>query len=170
MMIKWIGAIFIIVSCIGFGIMMSGFHRKEVAGLKKLISALNFMECELQYRMPALPELLRRTAEECDGNLKNVFHNLSVELDQQVSPNVKHCMNSVLDRTKDIPPEAKACLFLLGENLGQFDLQGQMKSLENVRKECKERLSKLLGNADVRLRSYKTLGVCAGAALIILLM
>lgn len=169
-MMKWIGAILIIAACVGFGLMISGFHRKEVAGLKKLISALNFMECELQYRMPALPELLRRTATECDGNLKKVFHNLAAELDEQVSPDVKHCMNFVLDRAKDIPNETKVCLLMLGESLGQFDLQGQIKSLENVRRECKERLSNLLGNADVRLRSYQTLGVCAGAALIILLM
>lgn len=169
-MMKWIGAILIIAACVGFGLMIAGFHRKEVVGLKKLISALNFMEYELQYRMPALPELLRRTARECDGNLKKVFHNLAAELDEQVSPDVKHCMNSVLDRAKDIPNETKACLSMLGESLGQFDLQGQIKSLENVRRECNERLRKLLGNADVRMRSYQTLGVCAGAALIILLM
>ncbi len=169
-MIKWIGAALIITACVGFGLMIAGFHRREVAYLKKLISALNFMECELQFRMPPLPELCRRTAEECDGNLQKVFLSLSYELEDQIAPDVKHCMKSVLARTKDIPIETKNCLSLLGESLGRFDLQGQLKTLETVRKECKDRLNKLLGNADVRMRSYQTLGICAGAALIILLM
>ena len=150
--------------------MIAAFHRKEVETLKRLIYILDFMGSELEYRMPALSELCRRASEECSGGLRNVFLHLSLELDDQISPDVKHCMDFVLSKSRDIPKEAFHCLSLLGENLGRFDLQGQLKALDFVKSECQDKLKKLQGNSDVRLRSYRTLGLCGGIALIILLM
>ncbi len=170
MILKWIGAVCIITACLGFGLMIVTFHRREVEALKNLIFALEYMKCELQFRMPCLPDLCRRTADRCNGNLRKVFINLSCELENQIAPDVKHCMDSVLTRSKDVPNETKKCLSILGDNLGRFDLQGQLKGLESVQRECTEKLKKIVGNSDVRLRSYQTLGLCGGVALIILLM
>jgi len=58
----------------------------------------------------------------------------------------------------------------LGGNLGRFDIPGQLRGLENTRKECCDKLQMLTQNNDSRLRSYQTLGLCAGAALAILLV
>lgn len=170
MIIKWIGAILIVAGCGGFGLMIASAHRKETVMLKKLIAALDYMECELQFRMSALPDLCRQTASECDGALRQVFALLSQELEDQISPDVKRCMGSVLAKSKDLPVQTYQMLELLGSNLGRFDLNGQLRGLESVRQECRLRLNKLMNNADVRLRSYQTLGLCAGAALVILLM
>lgn len=170
MILKIIGAICIVLSSFGFGMMTIALHKKEVRYLKNLIFALQFMQCELQYRMPSLPELCRRTAAECEGGLQKVFLKLTDELEDQISPDVHICMNAVLSHTKDLPAQTSQCLALLGENLGRFDLQGQILSLESVQNECRERMNKLTGNADVRLRSYQTLGLCCGAALVILLI
>lgn len=170
MTIKIIGAILILIACASFGLIIAYHHRKEVSTLKKLITALDYMECELQYRMCALPDLCRQTAAEFDGVLRSVFLQLSNELEDQISPDVRRCMQSVLAKMKDIPSVTFECLQILGDSLGRFDLQGQLKGLENVRRYCRERLNKLMGNADVRLRSYQTLGLCAGAAVVILLI
>lgn len=170
MILKWTGAICIVLSSVGFGLMTVALHKKEVRYLKNLILALQFMHCELQYRMPSLPELCRRTAAQCGGSLQKVFLCLALDLEGQVSPDVNHCMKAVLSQTKNLPAYTQQCLALLGENLGRFDLQGQLLALETVETECKQKLSKLVANSDVRLRSYQTLGLCCGAALVILLM
>lgn len=170
MILKGVGAVCIIISCLGFGMMISCHHKKEVRSLRCLINALCFMENELQFRMPALPDLCRQTAAECKGSIRNLFLNLSDELDNQISPDVKHCMDLALYRTSDIPNETKKCLLMLGSGIGRFDLTGQLRTLESVRKECSEKLEKLLVNSDNRLRSYQTLGLCGGTALIILLL
>ena len=170
MILKWIGAVFIIVACLTFGLLIVYFHKKEIKSLKGLIYAIDFMECELQYRIPPLPELCRRTADKCIPDLKKVFLNLSYELEEQIVPDVKICMNSVLSKATDIPNETRRCLTILGHSMGKFDLNGQLKALENVRKECEGKLKKISGCSDERLRSYQTLGICAGIALIILLM
>ena len=170
MIIKWIGAALILVSCGSFGVIIAANHKNEVNTLKKLISALDYMECELQFRMYALPDLCRQTAGETEGILRRVFAMLANELEDQISPDVRHCMQSVLAKVKDVPVHTLVCLHLLGDSLGRFDLQGQLKGLEAVRQECRLKLNKLMGNSEVRIRSYQTLGLCAGAALVILLI
>ena len=170
MMLKWIGAILILISTGGFGFMLATNHKKEMAALKRLMNVLDYMECELQFRMYALPNLCRNAALETEGILRRVFQLLANELEEQISPDVKRCMQSVLARVSNLPPQTAECLKYLGDILGRFDLEGQLKGLNGVRQECQGRLNRLLGNADVRIRSYQTLGLCAGAALVILLM
>ncbi len=170
MILKWIGAAFIAIACVIFVLIIASNHKKEIQSMKNLIAALDYMECELQYRMCALPDLCRQTAGETDGILRKVFAALANELEDQISPNVRQCMQSVLANVKDIPGQTFRSLELLGDSLGRFDLQGQLKGLEAIRQECRIILSKLMGNSESRIRSYQTLGLCAGAAIIILLI
>ena len=168
MAIKWIGAIFVLAACGGFGFQIAAAQRKEVRTLRQLIRILDFAECELQYRLTPLPELCRKASQECSGPLNALFLCLCKELEEQISPNVSSCMRASIAFTEQLPKQTAEVLALLGESLGKFDLNGQLRGLASVRAECNRRLDALAENQDVRLRSYKTLGLCAGAALVIL--
>ncbi len=170
MIVKIIGAICIVAACGGVGFMMAANHRREERTLKQLICALDYMECELQFRMTPLPELCRQTAAETEGILRKIFAMLANELEDQICPDVKSCVGVVTAKLRDIPAQTRESIRLLGQTLGRFDLQGQLKGLDSVRQECRIKLGKLMGNAETRIRSYQTLGICAGAALVILLM
>ena len=165
---KWIGAMFIFAACGGLGFQLAAAHRKETITLMKLIHLLDFMTCELQYRLTALPDLCRIAARECDGVLKRVFTTLSEELEGQLVADVSLCMNAALEKTKDVPPETEKCLRLLGGSLGRFDLDGQVHGLESARAYSRQQYELLSKNQEDKLRSYQTLGLCAGAALAIL--
>ncbi len=168
MAIKWIGAICVLIACGGFGFQIAATQKKEVHTLRQLIRVLDFAECELQYRLTPLPDLCRNVANECSGPLKALFLRLTEELNDQISPNAATCMRASIAVTNGLPKQTQEVLILLGESLGRFDLSGQIRGIESVRKECNRRLDLLSENQDVRLRSYKTLGLCAGAALVIL--
>lgn len=168
MSLKLIGGIMIVISCGGFGFLVAASHRKEVGSLRQLISVLDYMECELQYRLTPLPELCRQAATESKGFQRQVFSLLAAELEDQISPDVERCMLASLSKVKDIPGSTLHALELLGRSLGRFDIQGQLTGLESVRSECRHNLDMLTKNQGVRLRSYKTLGLCAGAAIAIL--
>ena len=62
------------------------------------------------------------------------------------------------------------CTLQLGDSLGRFDLSGQIQGLASVQKRAEFELEQLRRNQDVRLRSYQTLGLCAGAALVVLFL
>ena len=67
-------------------------------------------------------------------------------------------------------PRLRRMLLLLGHSLGRFDLSGQLKGLASVRERCGQELQALRSDRDSRLRSFRVLGLCAGAALVILLI
>lgn len=168
MSLKVIGAFVLVMSCGGVGFQMAAAHVREERILRQLLRILDYMECELQYHLTPLPELCRQAAEQEAGVLRQVFCQLAQELDNQMSPDVGRCMNHVLGRLQNLPAKTRKVLRLMGASLGRFDLQGQIKGLENLRTECRRELKNLEAGRASRLREYKTLGLCAGAALAIL--
>lgn len=167
---KWIGALLIVAGCGGFGFSMAASHRIQETSLRELMRILDYMACELQFRMTPLPELCRAAGNEVRSPVGQVFSVLAEELDFAVSSDVATCMETVLKKSMELPPLTRDNLILLGESLGRFDMSGQLKGLESVRSSCRTALESLSENREVRLRNYQTLGLCAGAALAIILI
>ena len=169
MYLKITGAVLILISCGGYGIMMAISHRREVAALHQLVEAMDVMVCELEYRLTPLAELCRFGAERIKGPVQSFFVALADALDDQISPDVGLCTVASLKETPSVPKYASAQLQALGQTLGRFDLSGQLTGLERCRQACLGQLEVLEHQQSQRLRSYQTLGFCAGAALAILL-
>ena len=79
-------------------------------------------------------------------------------------------MEVTVASVRELPESVGKLLKELGKTLGRFDLPGQLRGIEGVRRSSRKALDQLERNRDVRLRSYQTLGLCAGAALAILLI
>lgn len=167
---KWIGAILIMASCSGCGFAIAAGKRREEQLLYQLIGILQFLEADLQYRLTPLPELCRLAAGETRAILRTVFLNLYRELKWQQLPDAGSCMYAAIQRSGEIPPKVRRLLVQLGHTLGRFDLPGQLQGIQSVRKRSEETLDAIRKNRDERLRSYQTLGICAGAALAIILI
>ncbi len=170
MNLQWIGAILIIVGCGGVGFGMALRYRQEVSALDRLAGALAYMAWELECRMTALPELCKMASEHAGGCVGRVLADLARELETQVSPQVSSCMTAALRANRDLPEKAANVLEELGRSLGRFDLAGQLQGLETVKDICRRQLEELEKGSAQRLRGYQTLGLCAGAALAILLV
>ena len=170
MSLKWIGAILIIISCGGTGFAFAANHRRTEMAFRHLISALDYMECELQYHLTPLPELCKMTGRSVSGTVGRVFQQLAEEMDRQIAPEVRTCMDASVACFPELPEPVGKQLCELGKTLGRFDLPGQLRGIGSVRRNCRRALEQLERNREFRLRSYQTLGLCAGAALAILLM
>ncbi len=167
---KWIGAVLVILGCGGFGFLVASASKREEKHLRELLEAIEFMISELQYRLTPLPELLLRATDYTSGALKQVFSALVEELSGQAAPNAEGCMRSAMEKNQALPVLTGNILRFMGRSLGKFDLSGQITGLTLVKEVCKENLQKLSKDRTERLRSYRTLGVCAGIALAILLI
>lgn len=165
---RWLGAILIVAGCGGYGFSLAARHRQKERALSDLVRALERMECELQYRLTPLPELCRMASRDTNGMLHRIFLSLSRELEQRVMPDAASCMRSVITRFSISSRELRLILSELGESLGRFDLPGQVRGLEAVRRKCFGELEALARNRNERLRCYQTLGLCTGVALVIL--
>lgn len=168
MNLKIIGGICIIVACGGCGFLLATQYSQKIRQFQNLVSLLYFLECELQYRHTPLPQLCMEGSRQISGKISRVFLLLSNELDAQITPNVYRCMHAAIEKSDISDNFIRAHLEDLGNNLGRFDIDGQVTELQRIRTNCERTLLELSNNKSNRLRSYQTLGLCAGAAIAIL--
>lgn len=167
MNLKWIGAVLVIAGCGGFGCSIAASYRAEQRMLRQLQRGLEAMRWELQYRLTPLPELCRLAGKETGGALGTVFGKLARALDRQVEPDAAGCMRHAM-RDAGLSPVLRRLLLQLGRSLGRYDLAGQLQGIQAVEQACRTEEEKLEKDRALRLRSYRALSLCAGAALVIL--
>lgn len=165
MLLKWIGAALIVAGCGGTGMAMARNYRKEEQNLQQFLRILDTMTNELSCRGSALPYMIRSAAE---GVFLKLFHELAEELELQLYPDAGCCMAAVMGKHPELSWNMKELLSELGQTLGSFDLDGQLRDLEALRQKCGRILEEHRSKRDKRIMSYQTLGICAGAALAIL--
>ena len=168
-MVRIVGACCIFVGCGSFGFAMAAASRREEAELRRLIAALEYMSCELSYRMTPLSALCRSAAQDSAGTVRLFLTGLACALERQTEPDVQSCIRSLLE---ELPPSKllNRQLRELGSTLGRFDLPGQLRGLESAIRSTEEALRAHRDGADGRRRSWQTLGLCAGAAMAILFL
>lgn len=167
-MIKLVGSVFIFFGCAAMGFSIALTHKRNAYILQQFLLAVEFMLCELPEKMPPLPILLRDTAQHTSGIARQIFSDLASILDAQEYANTELSMKTIVERYHTLPEAAKNNLLRLGQSLGRFDIPGQVSGLISIKQSVERELNALLTNMEVRIRSYKTLGLCAGAALAIL--
>ena len=168
---KLLGAVLICVCCGWFGFSLSGAHKSEERYLKQLLSSLEYMQYEIQCRLSSLPDLCRQAANICSkGAVCDFWSELGRELNQQIAAEVQPCILAALDNTPKLTPKVRECIASMGKGLGKFDADGQISALESSKLLCKEQLDKHCAGKEEQRRSYQTLGICAGAALVIILI
>ena len=168
-MLRLMGAGCILAGSGAFGFAMAAASRKEERQLRQLLGALEYLSCELSYRLTPLPGLCRGAAEERGGAVGDFFQELAQELERQAEPDVQSIVKTILAQSA-LPASIKGILGELGQTLGRFDLPGQLKGLELSIRETERLLRLMRDGAPERRRSWQTLGLCVGAALAILLI
>ena len=170
MNLRILGVVLIVAGCGGVGFLMAYYFKRQIRILEQVSQILGNMICELDYRMTPLPQLLRHAAETAGKEMRQFFYELSDLLTKQDAPDASDCMNQILRCHSELPGNAAATLRQLGNNLGRFDLDGQLQGLQEVRNLCRKELEALEADRVQRIRNYQTLSLCAGAALAILLL
>lgn len=168
-MLRLMGAGCILAGSGAFGFAMAAASRSEERQLRQLLGALEYLSCELSYRLTPLPNLCRGAAEGRGGAVADFCLNLAKELEKQTEPDVQCCVKSVL-ADMELPALLRSILFELGQTLGRFDLPGQLRGLELSIRQTEQALRTIRDGAPERRRSWQTLGLCVGAALAILLV
>ena len=168
MIFRVIGAVLIVASTTAMGFSIAASNKKEEHALRQLLRALEFMSCELEFRMPALPELCGSAATQATGPVRELFLALQSKLMEQNTVDVPSCLIWAEKEVTKLPEGVLRNMRHLAKCMGRFDLQGQLSGIRSVAELCMRDLKGLQNNQEVRLRSYRTLGICAGIALVIL--
>lgn len=168
MTIKAWGALMILVACGSVGMGMAASYIKEERAIRQLIAVLEYMIWELQCSLMPLPELCRQAAAQSSGMIRDFFDELAAELNSQICPNVSYCMIAAMAKIPVMPRKVQEAVNTMIHTFGKFQMDGQVEALRSTIAHCEKILAVMEHGKENRLRSYKTLGVCAGGALVIL--
>lgn len=165
---KWIGAFCIFVSCMSVGFSVAYRQTRELKMLEQWIRIMDRAEKEICYHLRAVPDLFRMISYEENGPLGRLFLRAAIEMENQIQPNAGVCLNVALSDFEGLPKSVFELLILFGAELGRYDLESQLKGFAQIRSIAEEKRILTLQNHSKRIRGYQTLGLCAGAALVIM--
>ncbi|MCI8618498.1 MAG: hypothetical protein HFG44_00265 [Oscillospiraceae bacterium] len=168
MMIRLLGVFCILGACGYCGFSFAASVRQQELALRELQMVLELMQCEIRYRITPLPALCASLAQNAPGVVGQAMGRLGKLLEQENPGEISDCMNRALNDS--VPKDCAEVMRTLSYSLGKFDLEGQLQGLEAAKADCQRRLQNMEQGKESRLRSYRALGLCGGAALAILLL
>lgn len=156
--------------CSGAGFYYAFLQKQTYRQLAQLQRCLDLMVCHLEYQGLSLPQLCSLMRGETTGGLQDFWKNLEQELSQQILPEAADCSRAALESCQQLQGPVRQRLLELGGILGKFDLDGQIHSLQAMQEDCRRQVIAVENNLEVRLRSYRTIGLCLGIGLVLLLL
>lgn len=165
---KLIGVMFVLVSAWSVGHRFSVAMRSRCECVKEAIDALQILRNELAFMGAPLSEAFRAVASSLRSLWGQVFEDMAVQMenDRWLTPATaaKKALASVADE-----PIGRIMEDLVGK-LGSYDLEAQLRCIDCAADEASALLSDLVEEKKLRSKTYKTLSICAGAAIAILLI
>lgn len=170
-MLRMIGAMLVISGAAGTGLGMSAYVRRSAAILQQLISSLEQMKSEIQFRRTPLPELMRVLSVGASGCVGAFWGLLADELyagrSRSAAEAMRRCLAARPAEAFSAPTRSE--LLSLGAGLGSYDADNQTRSINLALSRLGGLLGELRAEQKARVRSCCALGVCAGLALAILM-
>ena len=157
---KLIGISFIIFSTASVGLRFAHAVKQRCDVIGQLILALRMLKSELLTHGTPFPEAFGVIAASSQG---------STAKKRWISPSDSLLLAEVhlVDLPEEDPVRKIVREFSLG--IGKFDLDGQVKSIDNTLSRLEFVLHTAEQDKSVRCRIYRSLGLCTGLALAILL-
>ncbi len=173
MLTKLLGSILIITACSYLGYFFGKQYNARFEQIRKLRSSLKMLETEISYTMNPLPEALFKVGSRIKGPVRILYEHTSDLLIRNIGLPMDEVWRTGLYRLAEessLKKEEMDVLEDFGLGLGGSDREGQLKNLLMVQEQLKIIESNAENDRNKYERMYKTLGVLAGAALVLILI
>ena len=169
-MLKAIGVALVVLGAAGFGFHKGFTFYKQLRQLRSLTAAIEILKCELNYTLYPLSKLCAITAQRSDGAVSSFFQHFHLELEQGV-PRARAAANA-MDATSGLvlPKDAAMALLELCGDIGKYDMDGENRLLQLTQHRIDACLQRCETERRPLVKSYAVLGLCAGVAVVILLV
>lgn len=171
-MLKTAGAVLILLSsgAVGFG--FANDIRRQMQQLTALISSFEMLKGEIETRRTPLPAALMLLSSSENREIGQ-FYKLCAEnliYEYQTSPYlaIKYGLENC--RGLMISKQARLALLSFGMSLGKLDADSQISAVLLIKSRLEQELDFMQSQAAARAKSYRTIGVCTGLALAVILL
>ena len=167
MILRISGFLLLLLSCGSFGFSAANQIKDRLQAIYDFVHLLEVMKAELSYRLTPLPALFRNLAVRF-SRFEDIANGFADCMEGQVSPNLRACMQIATGKQKGKGATDEYFL-LLADSLGNFDLDGQIKELDMLQRQIQKQITELEREQASKIRLCRTLGLCAGVGIAILL-
>jgi stage III sporulation protein AB len=171
-MIKLLGALLVLVASTATGFAFAAKVAKRPLQIRELRMCLSLLRTEIDYGSRLLTEAFSRIAETGEGPVRKLFGKVADRLKEADGLSVSECLRETLDahwEETSLGREEKQVLLRLGEVLGASSRPDQLHHLEMAERHLAAEEDKARDERDRFVKMYRTVGILAGALLVILL-
>jgi stage III sporulation protein AB len=171
--IKWAGAIFILIASTWAGFLLAGNLRERPRQIRELRSCLALLQTEINYGVRPLADALSRIAETAGGALARILEKGSKNLLSMDGESTYQCLHRAIEeewRHTALSKTEKEILLKLCHVLGNSSRADQLHHLQLAATRLEMEESKARSEQERYEKMYKTMGILTGALLVILLI
>lgn len=165
---KLAGVIFILASAWSVGCRFSSAMRSRCELVKRFMDALQILRNELSFLGTPLSDAFRAVAASSVGYWGQVFEDMASRMERERWLTPATAAEEAVASIKDEP--ASHIMVELAAKLGSYDLEAQLCGIDCALDTARSLLRELEEEKKIRSKTYKTLSICTGAAIAILLI
>ena len=171
-MMKAAGIVFILVSAVTMGFRLAQGLRKRCSLIRQLQSVIQVLKNEITFGAVPLPQAFAKVAASADGQVSALFGKVSGSMEQRCWVTPMSAMKQALEEVPEWNREDRLCSILLElcAKLGQYDTDSQRQGIDLAMIQLEDERRTAEQERSIKSRTYKTLGICAGLAVSILLL
>lgn len=164
--IIFLSIIFGTTSLIGF--LFSKKYSNREKNLKEIKSALNIFETKIKYTYEPISEIFKEISKNSKKEVSELFNNAANKMQNE---NAGQAWSETIDNANiDISKEDKNILKGLSKLLGKTSIEGQVSEIELTSNFLDKQIKIAEQERAKNEKLYKTLGICMGLVIVILLI
>ena len=173
MILKIIGAAFIISAAYLYGVQLSSRYRNRVNNLESLLVSLEMVHAEINHGLTPLPQAFARAGKNISNPMGNIFLDAAKEMESCRGLSAQKCWveavqkyNNELDLTERQLNEINRLSVIWGKG----DKAGQLKQIALIQDFIRHALEKARLELDRNDKLWRYLGLLGGVTLSLMLL
>ena len=170
-MIRYFGFVLVTAGSAAIGILMASGVKQREQLYRQALFMLSYMQGEIEFHLSTLDKISLDLSQRLPAPLGGVFSAMNRRILQSPGNSLGQQMRLALrDCGQAMPAELQDELSALFSHLGRQDVSAQIRAIEESRQRLSLLRQQLFADRRERCRAYRTIGLCAGFALAILLI
>lgn len=166
LLLKLSGMLLILICTTSIGIAMAGLLSKRVQQLECGICVLGALQSELSYSLAPPDEVVARL-EQMESLAQAAFLPACASLCRQGVPFPNAWRQAVQEQRAELNEEDIHILAGLADSVGQSDLEGQLSRVSQAKEQLQIQLDGARARCATHSKLYRTMGLLAGAFIVI---
>lgn len=170
MMIRIVGASLLCLASVYIGFSAAGTVRKTAKELQRLKLALEMMHCEVSYALTPLGRVCEIISDACGGDVGRFFYQVQKNLAQSNDKPQDWVAQTVCKFLPSLPKQVQDALTELLSSFGRFGVHEQLRMIDLAAQKVDAAISDIDADRAQRCKCYRTLGICTGIAVAVLVL